>query len=122
MFENFRNEDPSALRARVETMQLPDSLYDLLVQTAQQHGDSPAWHFIDNGVQRTWAQVLERVETAAAAFSRLGIGLGSHVAVMSWNREEFALTWLALARLQAVMVPVNATYTEREVEHVLNTS
>jgi acyl-CoA synthetase (AMP-forming)/AMP-acid ligase II len=122
MFENFRNEDPSALRARVEATRLPVSLYDLLVQTAQQHGAAPAWHFIDDGMQRTWAQVLEGVETTAAAFSRLGIAPGAHVAVMSWNREEFALTWLALARLQAVMVPVNATYTEREVEHVLKTS
>jgi acyl-CoA synthetase (AMP-forming)/AMP-acid ligase II len=122
MFENFRNEDPADLRRRLEATRLPDSLYDLLVDTARVHGNSPGWHFIDSGVQRTWAEVLDRVDTTAAAFSRLGIGPGAHVALMSWNREEFALAWLALARLQAVMVPVNATYTAREVEHVLKTS
>jgi acyl-CoA synthetase (AMP-forming)/AMP-acid ligase II len=41
---------------------------------------------------------------------------------MMWNCEEFALTWLALARQQAVMVPINATYTAREIDYVLETS
>lgn len=122
MFEDFLNEDPAALRARLESARLPDSLYDLLVQTAQLHGDRPAWNFIDSGVQRNWVEVLELVETAAAAFANLGIGQGSHVAIMSWNREEFAVAWLALSRLQAVMVPLNGAYTSREVEHVLDTS
>lgn len=122
MFNRFTVEDPMLLRSRLESSELPESIYDLLVQTAEKHGDAPAWHFIDSGVKRTWKEVLDGVETTAAAFSAIGIGPGTHVAVMSWNREEFALSWLALARLQAVMVPVNATYTAREIDYVLETS
>lgn len=122
MFNDFDKEIPAALRARLEAAQLPNSIYDLLLQTAASHGDAPAWHFIDSGVRRTWREVLEGVETAAAALASIGIVQGSHVAVMAWNCEEFALTWLALSRLQAVIVPVNAAYTAREIDHVLESS
>ena len=122
MFADFDTESPAALRARLEATELPDSLYDLLLQTAASHGDAPAWHFIDSGVRRNWREVLEGVETAAAALASIGVGSGSHVAVLAWNCEEFALTWLALSRLQAVIVPVNAVYTAREIDHVLETS
>lgn len=122
MFTSFRTEDPRDLARRLEQTPLPDSLYDLLLDTAKSHGDSPAWDFIDAGVTRTWADVLEGVDAVAAAFTALGITKGTHVAVMAWNCEEFPLTWLALSRLQAVMVPVNATYTSREVEYALKTA
>ncbi|MGY0777577.1 class I adenylate-forming enzyme family protein [Azospirillum argentinense] len=122
MFADFRTEEPDALARRLETATLPDSVFDLLAQTAARHPDAPAWRFIDDGVERSWGKVLAKVETAAAAFAALGIGPGVHVAVMAWNREEFPIAWLALSRLQAVMVPVNATYTSREVEYVLKTS
>lgn len=122
MFNDFDTENPAALRTRLEATALPDSIYDLLLQSAASHGDAPAWHFIDSGDKRNWREVLEGVETAAAAFASIGIGPGSHVAVLAWNCEEFALTWLALSRLQAVIVPINAVYTAREIDHVLETS
>lgn len=122
MFTDFDTESPAALRVRLESSKLPESIYDLLLQTAASHGDAPAWNFIDSGVKRNWGEVLNSVETAAAALSSIGVEAGSHVAVMAWNCEEFALTWLALSRLQAVIVPVNAVYTSREIDHVLESS
>lgn len=122
MFSQFRREEPDVLARRLEATTLPDSIFDLLLETAARYGDKPAWHFIDSGASRTWNQVLAEVETAAAALAALGIGKGTHVAVMAWNREEFPIAWLAMGRLGAVMVPVNATYTGTEVEYVLKTS
>ena len=122
MFTHFDAESPAALRARLESSKLPDSIYDLLLRTAASHGNAPAWNFIDSGVKRNWREVLEGVETAAAALASIGIAAGSHVAVMAWNCEEFALTWLALSRLQAVIIPVNAVYTSSEIDHVLESS
>ena len=122
MFNEFNSEDRAQLHARLESSDMPESIYDLLVQTAKTHGDDPAWQFIDTDVKRTWREVLEGVDTAAAAFAAMGIKMGTHVAVMAWNCEEFALTWLALARLQAVIVPVNVAYTAREIEYTLETS
>ncbi len=122
MFEQFSNESPAQLRNRLESVELPASVYELLCQTALTYGESMAWDFIDQGTRRTWRQVLEGVDEVARAFTLNGITAGSHVAVMAWNCEEFALTWLALAKLQAVMIPVNATYTAREIQYVLETS
>ncbi|TDY16841.1 crotonobetaine/carnitine-CoA ligase [Paraburkholderia sp. BL6665CI2N2] len=122
MFANFDTENPASLRRRVESMVFPESIYDQLQETVAAHGDKPAWHFIDSAQQRTWREVLAGVDHTAAALTRLGIVPGAHVAVMTWNCEEFALTWLALARQQAVIVPVNATYTAREIDYVLQTS
>ncbi|BDB30674.1 AMP-binding protein [Cupriavidus sp. TA19] len=122
MFEDFSTEDSGALRKRIEGAQLPVSVYELLRQTAVRQGESLAWHFIDSDVKKNWREVLDAVDRTAAAFSEVGIGPGTHVAVMAWNCEQFALTWLALARLQAVMVPVNAAYLSREIQYVLDTS
>jgi len=85
MFNEFNSEDRAQLHARLESSDMPESIYDLLVQTAKTHGDDPAWQFIDTDVKRTWREVLEGVDTAAAAFAAMGIKMGTHVAVMAWN-------------------------------------
>ena len=122
MFRSFRKERPAELSERLERTALPDSVYDLLVETAREHGDKPAWHFIDAGTSRTWQDVLASVDLAAAAFAMLGIGKGAHVAVMCRNREEFPISWLALSRLQAAMVPINPSYSLSELNYALSTS
>src|SRR5262249_40185488 len=58
----------------------------------------------------------------AANLLGLGIRKGTHVAAMLPNIPAFPLLWLALARLGAVMVPVNTAYRERELAYVLNDS
>ncbi len=47
---------------------------------------------------------------------------GSHVAVMLPNIAALPLTWLAIGMLGAVMVPMNNTYSEREIAYVLEDS
>src|SRR5690606_12080597 len=49
----------------------------------------------------------------------LGVRRGDLVAVMLANQPEFPLTWLALARLGAVLVPVNTNYRELDGRHVV---
>ena len=62
MFADFRTEEPDALARRLETATLPDSVFDLLAQTAVRHPDAPAWRFIDDGVERSWGEVLAKIE------------------------------------------------------------
>ena len=38
------------------------------------------------------------------------------------NCPEFPITWLALAKLGAVMVPINNSYQAHDLEYVLNDS
>src|SRR5204863_1107107 len=58
----------------------------------------------------------------AAGLARAGIRKGSHVGVMLPNVAALPTTWLALARLGAVMVPINIGYTPREMGYVVGDS
>ena len=71
------------------------------------------------GDQLTFRELKERADRLAAALARLGVVKGTHVALMVPNGPPFPVTWLALARLGAVMIPVNNRYTARELGYVL---
>ncbi|MCU0294867.1 MAG: AMP-binding protein [Candidatus Nanopelagicales bacterium] len=83
--------------------------------------DRPAWTF-DPGECLTFADVRRRSLGLAAALADRGIVAGDRVAVMLDNRAEFPLTWLALARLGAAMVPLNPQYRTEDAGHILEHS
>lgn len=110
--------DPVERCRQLEAEVLPSSTAALLDEAASEIPDATAWRFIDSGETATYAQVRASVDRLASALHRLGVRKGTHVAVMIPNLPEFPITWLALSRLGAVMVPVNVTYTPRELEYV----
>lgn len=71
-----------------------------------------AWRYAD--LQRETAQLCRQLAAA-------GLGAGQHVAVLMPNRAEYVLLIHALARLGAVLVPLNTRLTAAElrwqVEH-----
>lgn len=83
--------------------------------------DRPAWTF-DPGERLTFAEVEARSAGYATALRARGVGAGDRIAVLLRNQAEFPLTWLALARLGAVLVPVNVRYRSTDAEHVLRTA
>ncbi|MCX7353845.1 MAG: AMP-binding protein [Alphaproteobacteria bacterium] len=119
MFTDFKVEDPEAFRRRLESEALPPTIFGAVEETARKHGKRLAWNFIDDGIERTWSEIDALSRQTAAAFAKLGIQKGSHVGVLMPNVEAYPLTWIALGRLGAVMVPVNTAYTPREVAYVL---
>ena len=72
--------------------------------------DRIALVFDETGESLTFCELTARVERMAAAFAGIGIGPGDHVGIMLPNRVEWPLVWLGLARLGAVMVPINTGY------------
>ena len=74
------------------------------------------------GVSYSFSELNARVNQFANAFKQAGIQRGHHVSVMLPNCSEFPLTWLALAKLGAVMVPVNNRYKVNDLEYILNDS
>jgi crotonobetaine/carnitine-CoA ligase len=83
--------------------------------------DRTAWTF-DPGESLTFAEVGRRSAGVAAALADHGVAAGDRVAVMMANRAEFPLTWLALARLGAAMVPLNPQYRAQDAGHILEHS
>jgi crotonobetaine/carnitine-CoA ligase len=107
---------------RVEAMPLPPNIGALLDAAAAEAPDTTALHFIASGSTLTYARLRREVHALACGLARIGIGRGTRVAVMLPNVPEFPITWLALARLGAVMVPVNLRYTAHELRYVLEDS
>ena len=98
---------------------MPESMASLLDAAAARFADRPAFVFFETGEELSFRALGERAGRLAAALGGLGAAKGTHVAVMVPNGPAFPVTWLALARLGAVMIPVNNRYTARELGYVL---
>jgi crotonobetaine/carnitine-CoA ligase len=101
---------------------IENNIGTLLEKAARRHGDDKAIHFDYENWEFTYTQLNARVNQYANALQAEGIKKGDHVAVMLPNCPEFPVTWLALAKLGAVMVPLNNRYQAVDLEYVLNDS
>ena len=109
-------------REAVEREPLPRNVGAVLDQAVARFADRPYWISVDDGAQFTYRQFGDAVERCRAALAGFGVSFGTHVAVMLPNVPVFAITWLALAKLGAVMVPVNTRFTAAELDYVLSGS
>ena len=111
------SQTPEERRHTIETAAMPASIGDLLDQAAADSADQVLWTFFDEGSSLTYAQVRSRSLQVGAALGRWGVGQGDRVAVMLPNVPQMPLAWLGLARIGAVMVPVNTRYSPRELRY-----
>lgn len=102
-------------RTRIESEPLPDNIPALLQAAAAEVPEKPAYHFIATGETATYAELSDQVNRLANGLLSIGLRNGSHVALMMPNIPAWPITWLALARLGAVAVPINVRYTSREL-------
>ena len=109
-------------RAEIEAQPLPVNLAALLDEAAGSFGAAGLWTFIDGSVTAGFDEVADATKRVAAGLDAIGVRRGSIVAVVIPNRPAFPLTWLALARLGAIMVPVNVRSKPRELQYVLEDS
>lgn len=105
-------------RRQIEAEALPPNIGALLDAAADEVPNQLAWNFFESGETVTYGALRAQVNRLANGMARAGIGKGSHVGVMLPNLAALPTTWLALARLGAVMVPMNIAYTPREMTYV----
>ncbi|WP_372670376.1 ATP-dependent acyl-CoA ligase [Amycolatopsis kentuckyensis] len=98
------------------------TLDQLVTRAAQLWPERTAWIFDEHDQRFTFAEVDRESSRIAAALTERGIGPGDRVAVMVRNVPGFPLTWLALAKIGAILVPVNTNYQEFDGAHVLRHS
>jgi fatty-acyl-CoA synthase len=91
-----------------------------LDEAAQLYGDKIATVFHNGEV--TYKQLKRMSDFVARGFLSLGIGKGDKVAIWMAGYAEWAYVYFALARIGAIMVPVNTRYRPEEVAYVLNKS
>ena len=78
--------------------------------------------FVWDGGGTTYAALLDRVRAVAGALAAAGVRRGTKVLVRMPNCIEFAVSFLALARIGAVPVLVNSLLGQEEVDYVLDHS
>jgi len=113
---------PNARLRRIEREPLLETTWHVLAEAAAEIPDQVAWNFFEQDAAMTYQEALAAVNRLAGGLQAIGIGSGSHVAIMLPNVPAFPIAWLAISRLGAVMVPVNARYTAEELAYVLNDS
>lgn len=118
----FQDYPSEQLMRRIEREPLPANIGALIAEAARRHGDRPAMVFFEDDETITYRELDERVSRLADGLARLGVGHGSHVGIMVYTQSYYPITWLAVARLGAVTVPINYGYTPRELHHMLTDS
>ena len=101
---------------------LPATLAEAVRKAAVRWPDRTAWVFDALGESLTFADVERRTSHLAGVLAARGARPGDRVAVLLRNVPEFPLTWLALARLGAAMVPINVNYRSHDAGHLVRDS
>ena len=93
------------------------TLADVFARRAQEHAERTM--LVAGGRTLTYGQVDARAAALTAALSELGIERGDRVAINLPNCPEWVIALLAIARLGAVVVPVNPRLNYHELKYQL---
>jgi fatty-acyl-CoA synthase len=96
------------------------NLSAILRRSAARHGDRAA--IICGDTQWSYAELYERVERLAAGLRHAGIGAGDRVAVIARNSHAFVAVRFAVARADAIFVPINFMLNEDDARYILDHS
>ena len=110
------------MRTPLEVLQLyPDHSGSLRSILDSRAGVDPERDFMDfQGRHWSYAQMQQEVARATSLLWRRRIRQGDRVGVMSANHPSALFIFFALARLGAIMVPVNPDYGETEVHYLFD--
>lgn len=103
-------------------MSTPDHPWLQLTLLADSLSDEPALIFPERSRQLTFKQWHALSSRLAGALSKLEVGRGDHVALLAENRIEWPVVQLAVAALDAVLVPLNTHLRKDDLQYALNQS
>src|SRR5262245_44619808 len=87
---------------------------------SRMRGDPRRLFLLFAGQTWTWFEFGAEVERAASLFAARGVKQGDRVAVMARNHAGHVLSLFALARIGAILVPVNPEFGVEETKYVLH--
>nr|WP_295970111.1 crotonobetaine/carnitine-CoA ligase [uncultured Bacillus sp.] len=99
------------------------TLRDMWDELAQIHNQKTALIFEDfqgRMSEFTYSELNEEINKTANLFLDLGIKKGERVAVQLHGSPEFLMCWFGLAKIGAVLVPINTQYKEEEMGYILD--
>lgn len=103
---------------------MTDTINSLFAASASRFADRPALaHKQGDAYQSvTYGELLEQVRCFASGLRALGVAAGDRLALVSENRQEWAIADLAMLSLGAVNVPMFPTLPPAQIEYVVRDS
>ncbi len=95
---------------------------EMLHAQAEQHADETALIRAESGESVSYAELDDAAADVARTLADVGVGAGSHVALVFPNSIELVTAICGLLKLGAVAVPVNPEYRGDELAYVLDQS
>jgi crotonobetaine/carnitine-CoA ligase len=99
---------------------MPPTVTALLEARARSSPDAPLVHCENESW--TNAQMWDWAGRIGGGLTSVGVGKGTHVALLLENEPLFYAVWFGLARLGAVEVPINTAFFGESLRHVLTDS
>lgn len=98
------------------------TLGQILDETIDRFPDNDAVVYVDRDFRRTWKEFGADVDVLAKGLMALGVKKGDKVAVWASNVPFWVGLMFASARIGAVLLTVNTSYRESEVQYLLQHS
>lgn len=112
----------SILHGPVDPPLVDLTLGELLDLQCQHYGTREALVTPWNGTRWTYNELDQQSSQLARALMSVGISVGDRVGVMAGNCAEYAAIFFAVARIGAILVILNNTYTPTEAQYALKFS
>lgn len=110
----------SIVQGPTEPELLDITLGELLSFQSLQYGDHECLVFPWTGSRWTYADLDEETDRVARGLLTTGIQKGDRIGIMAGNCEQYISVFFAAARIGAILVVLNNTYTASEVYYALN--
>ena len=98
------------------------TLGQLLDEAIERAPDNDAVVYVDRDFRLTWKEFGEEVDTIAKGLMALGVQKGEKIAIWAPNVPFWVGLMFACARIGAILLTVNTSYRESEVEYLLSHS
>ena len=109
---------PADVPLNLEYPKIP--LYQLVKESAEAFPNITAYVF--DGERTSYEQYYTQIEKFAAALHSLGVKYTDKVALYLPNIPSYLISYFAVNRIRAIVVPCNAAYREKEIRFILNDS
>lgn len=97
------------------------TISEMFQRKTSKFNDLYAFYHIKSGetVKYTYGEVYELTTKIAAFLNDLGIKKGDHVAIISENRPEWAISYFAVIWLGCVAIPLDSKANIENIEHII---
>ena len=91
---------------------------ELIDRAAERWPEREALWF--EGRRWSFAELRDEVDRAAKALIAAGVAPGDHVCLWLGNRPEYVFLFFAIAKIGAVLVPINTRFRTRDMAYIVD--